>query len=264
MIAGPAYSDAAEPVSTKMPAPMIAPIPRVTRFTGPRARLRLCSPVAEASFIRVSSDFVANKGLPMQLLLCEGRIPAAIEAKLDLPIVGVCPDSPYNKFLGVDAGFITSTGPQPVHRQPQQHNHQAPAGGLGSVEQQHEQNHGGRNDVQQWNDRVAERLVRTLRIRSLGAQHEYADDGQDIKHQRGENHVVQQIAIKIAVADLSGSINFACAHQNQNDDPDTLIDKSSSRHAFSVEFSRRSKEESIFRHRVRYPRAGENQSVVAS
>src|SRR6266852_1183077 len=69
MIAGPAYSDAAEPVSTKMPAPMIAPIPSVTRFTGPRARFRLCSPVSPASFNSESIDFVANKGLPMQLLL---------------------------------------------------------------------------------------------------------------------------------------------------------------------------------------------------
>src|SRR5713226_3064883 len=74
MIAGPAYSEAADPVSTKMPAPMIAPIPSVTRFTGPRARLRLCSPVSPASFIRVSSDLVANKGLPMQLLLL-GNVP---------------------------------------------------------------------------------------------------------------------------------------------------------------------------------------------
>src|SRR6266852_3343871 len=69
MIAGPAYSDAAEPVSTKMPAPMIAPMPSVTRFTGPSARFRLCSPVSAASFTSESIDFVANKGLPMQLLL---------------------------------------------------------------------------------------------------------------------------------------------------------------------------------------------------
>src|SRR6266481_388713 len=69
MIAGPAYNEAAEPVSTKIPAPMMAPIPRVTRFIGPSARFRLCSPVSPASFINVSSDLVANKGLPMQLLL---------------------------------------------------------------------------------------------------------------------------------------------------------------------------------------------------
>ncbi len=68
-MAGPAYKEAAEPVSTKMPAPIIAPIPSVIRLTGPRARFRLCSPVAPASFINTSSGFVANKGLPMQLLL---------------------------------------------------------------------------------------------------------------------------------------------------------------------------------------------------
>src|SRR5579863_6073926 len=84
MIAGPAYSEAAEPVSTKMPAPIIAPIPNVTRFTGPSARLRLCSPVSEASFISVSSDFVANKGLPMQLLLCEGRVPETFRCQIGL------------------------------------------------------------------------------------------------------------------------------------------------------------------------------------
>src|SRR6266436_6984305 len=84
MIAGPAYSDAAEPVSTKIPAPMIAPIPSVTRFTGPRARLRLCSPVSAASFIKVSSDLVANKGLPMQLLLYKGGIPNTLSCQIGL------------------------------------------------------------------------------------------------------------------------------------------------------------------------------------
>src|SRR5271157_2902502 len=69
MMAGPAYREAADPVSTKMPAPMMAPIPRVIKLTGPSARFRLCSPVSPASCISVSIDFVANRGLPMQLLL---------------------------------------------------------------------------------------------------------------------------------------------------------------------------------------------------
>src|ERR1035437_5552354 len=54
MIAGPAYCAAADPVSTKIPAPMIAPIPRVIRFTGPSARFKLCAPVSAASFISMS------------------------------------------------------------------------------------------------------------------------------------------------------------------------------------------------------------------
>src|SRR5215472_4289818 len=45
-MAGPAYSAAAEPVKTKIPAPMTAPIPSVTRLMGPRARFSECSPVS--------------------------------------------------------------------------------------------------------------------------------------------------------------------------------------------------------------------------
>src|SRR5947208_1515618 len=48
---------------------MMAPIHSVTRLTGPRALFRLCSPVSPASFSSASIGFVANKGLPMQLLL---------------------------------------------------------------------------------------------------------------------------------------------------------------------------------------------------
>src|SRR5205823_13152872 len=71
MIAGPANCAAACPVITKIPAPMMAPIPSVTKLRGPSARLRLCSPDSLASFISVSIGFVANKGLPMQLLLSQ-------------------------------------------------------------------------------------------------------------------------------------------------------------------------------------------------
>src|ERR1700747_669686 len=98
MIPVPASSKAADPVNTKMPAPMMAPIPSVTRFIGPRARFRLCSPVSDASFIKVSRDFVANKGLPMQLLLFQVEYRLRQAAKLDFAIVGACPDLPYNKF----------------------------------------------------------------------------------------------------------------------------------------------------------------------
>jgi hypothetical protein len=39
--AGPAFRAAAVPVSTKMPVPIMAPMPSVVRFNGPKARLRL-------------------------------------------------------------------------------------------------------------------------------------------------------------------------------------------------------------------------------
>src|SRR3989442_4381359 len=59
-IAGPACCAAASPVSTKMPVPMIAPMPSVTRLRGPSTRFRECSPVAAASALSCSIDFVAQ------------------------------------------------------------------------------------------------------------------------------------------------------------------------------------------------------------
>src|SRR5881397_3763741 len=41
--AGPAFCAATVPVSTKMPVPMMAPIPSMVRLSAPRARLRLWS-----------------------------------------------------------------------------------------------------------------------------------------------------------------------------------------------------------------------------
>src|SRR5436309_16130477 len=59
--AGPACSAAAWPVSTKMPAPMMAPMPSVMRLSGPSARFSWCSPAASASARRVAMDLVAHK-----------------------------------------------------------------------------------------------------------------------------------------------------------------------------------------------------------
>src|SRR5688572_32180124 len=55
-IAGPAYCAAALPVSTKMPVPMIAPMPSATRLTDPRVRLRVWVPSLDASACSSSID----------------------------------------------------------------------------------------------------------------------------------------------------------------------------------------------------------------
>src|ERR1700716_3186295 len=59
--AGPACSAAAWPVSTKMPAPMMAPMPNVIRFKGPSARFSWCSPTESPSARNVGMDLVAHK-----------------------------------------------------------------------------------------------------------------------------------------------------------------------------------------------------------
>src|SRR2546428_3355729 len=59
-MAGPVYCAAASPVRTKMPVPMMAPMPSVTRLIGPSTRLSECSPVLAASTFSCSIDFVAK------------------------------------------------------------------------------------------------------------------------------------------------------------------------------------------------------------
>src|SRR5436853_336060 len=72
--AGPATSFAAEPVATKMPAPITAPTPSDVSVTGPNTRLRRCSPAISAS--SVSSDFLAQS--------CFQLIAVGLRAEADL------------------------------------------------------------------------------------------------------------------------------------------------------------------------------------
>ena len=61
MIAGPAWADATCPVRTKIPAPMMAPMPRLIRFSGPRVRF---SSLFAASFWICAIDFLRNRRFP--------------------------------------------------------------------------------------------------------------------------------------------------------------------------------------------------------
>src|SRR3954466_4444545 len=58
---GPALLAAAAAVRTNRPAPMMAPMPSMTRSAGPSVRFRPCA--ASASARSWSTDFVANSGL---------------------------------------------------------------------------------------------------------------------------------------------------------------------------------------------------------
>src|SRR5262245_38010761 len=144
---GPARSAIAAPVRTNNPAPMIAPMPSMIRLTGPSVRFRVCSPASPASLSSVSSGFFANKGLPMQLLLCCNgpshnsrsaavgqtrflQLTAMPDVKLDSHIVGAAPSAPYQKLFRQRSphdctalprynlrGLGLLSRPQPVHRQ---------------------------------------------------------------------------------------------------------------------------------------------------
>src|SRR6266571_2869074 len=57
--AGPPTLCAAAPVATKMPAPMMAPMPRLVSWIGPSTRRRRCSPFISSS--RISRGFLVNR-----------------------------------------------------------------------------------------------------------------------------------------------------------------------------------------------------------
>src|SRR5712691_5421617 len=226
MLAGPAYSAAGDPVSAKIPAPIMAPIPSVTRFTGPRARLRLCSPVSSASFISVSSDFVANKGLPMQLLLY-GDLPLLPRPTANLARTYHCRGAkcraPLNKYLGCASSYLRASCPKDVDRHAHHHDHQAWPGCLCLVKQQDKHNRHGSNDVEQRDKRIAKRFVRSLRAGPFSAQYENACNRQHVEDQHGKDNIVEQVAIKISVRHCSGRVHPPRAQQNQDDDPNPLI-----------------------------------------
>src|SRR5919198_2036475 len=73
MTPGPAMLAAVLPVVTKMPAPMMAPIPSDVRATGPRARRSRFSPFISSR--SVSSDFLANSWRNMKAPLRAGPGP---------------------------------------------------------------------------------------------------------------------------------------------------------------------------------------------
>src|SRR5436305_11328257 len=63
---------------TKIPVPMIAPIPSAIRLLGPKARFKLCSPVSCESLRMVSIDLVANR-LAIRLPPLDCRVQACLK-----------------------------------------------------------------------------------------------------------------------------------------------------------------------------------------
>src|ERR1041385_3078603 len=68
---GPERSAIAAAVRTKMPAPMMPPMPSITSDDAPSVRLRACSPVASASAISRSIDLVRKSDPAMAAILRE-------------------------------------------------------------------------------------------------------------------------------------------------------------------------------------------------
>src|SRR5438128_10765436 len=89
---GPALSCAASPVSTKMPAPMMAPTPREVSATGPRTRRSRCSPASSAS--STSTGLTAKSWL-------RGLIATPPPPSFDSRVTGLAPACNAKRALDV-------------------------------------------------------------------------------------------------------------------------------------------------------------------
>src|SRR5258708_37919026 len=95
---------------------MTARYPAGQIWIGPGPPLKLAPPVPPGSLISTSSDFVANKGLPMQLLL--QKVTCSVypkAAKLDAAIVVAEALPPYKIILNSLNACVTK-GDRPEHR----------------------------------------------------------------------------------------------------------------------------------------------------
>jgi hypothetical protein len=63
VIAGPALVLATVPVTTKIPAPMITPTPKISRSRTPRSFFNRCSG-SSVSAMDCSTDFVLRRSIP--------------------------------------------------------------------------------------------------------------------------------------------------------------------------------------------------------
>src|SRR5579872_6628862 len=94
--AGPAFCEAAVPVSTKMPVPMIEPMPSAVRFQGPSDR-RSAPPSASA--LSSVSDFVEKRPMPQRAAPRAGCL-----ARDERPGIGLARVQRETVFGGREAG----------------------------------------------------------------------------------------------------------------------------------------------------------------
>src|SRR5207248_8558467 len=107
----------------------------------------------------------------------------------------------------------------------------------------------------------------------FAAQDKESNDRQNVKEQDGENNVVKEIVVKVAVSletsqridfIIAGGIVGAGSWQNQQAGPDTLQDQRQARDATRIELRRGLEKQSVLGHGVINARAGEDQSIGAA
>ena len=62
----------------------------------------------------------------------------------------------------------------------------------------------GGHDIERRDRRIAEGAVGAFGVGPLPAQNKQAEDRQHVENQHGEDHVIEQVAVEIAVGDCAG------------------------------------------------------------
>src|SRR5262249_38440508 len=131
---------------------------------------------------------------------------------------------------------------------------------LGLVEKQDKIDRGSGQNIESGNHRIAEGSVGAVRFRTLLAQDKNSGDGQCVKNQNGENHVVEQVVVEIAVA----TVGIAGPREDEQSNPDSLKYEGRTWHPLLVELPCGTEEQSVLRHGVGDARTGEDQAIVAA
>src|SRR6202011_3451640 len=102
-------------------------------------------------------------------------------------------------------------------------------------------------------------------VGAFPAEQENAENGQNVKDERGRNDVVEQVAVKIAVTgDVAGSVCLDGARKNKDARPDSLNNETPRRDVILVQLADATKKETVTRHCIVSACAGEDQSVIAA
>src|SRR5271168_3093938 len=98
-------------------------------------------------------------------------------------------------------GRLVSRSPpeDEIDGDPDEYNHQAGKSCLWTIQKEDRQNHNSAQKIKGWNYRITPGAVGTLHIRTKTAQAKHPRNGQDVKQQSRGNHVIEQIAVEVAI-----------------------------------------------------------------
>src|SRR5205823_2444350 len=157
------------------------------------------------------------------------------------------------------------SSPQKINRHAGQHDDETGPRRRGLINDQHEENYGRADDVERGHDRVTECFIRPLGVRAFPAEHENAENGQNVKDERGRNDVVEQVAVKVAVTgNVAGGVGLDRARQNERAGPNALDYQTPRGDVVLVQLADATEKETVTRHCIVSARAGEDQPVVAA